>query len=255
ELRARASCRQLRRDRERGRRARAYYIVARKRRGVRNLISRPLVPHSPSAARRLPLGCSPESLERLSIGRLTKLFERPFANLPDSLTRDAHQCADLLERHGLAALFESVIEIENLALARREILLEDPIDELAHQLAVGALFDLAAFLPREALAKRRGIFVGAIHRRVERQLRGRHAACGAHVLDAVLQRLRDFVVRGFPAELLRQIRFGAAHTDQLRVLIERNADAARLLRYGFQHPLPEPPQRVRTDFHALVGIE
>src|SRR6266508_1854189 len=201
------------------------------------------------------LSRSPEPLQSLPIRRFAQLFKCAFSNLPDSLTRDAHERADLLERHRLAALFESVVEIENFAFARREILLEDPIDELAHQLAVGALFDLAAFLPREALAERRGIFVGAIDRRVERELRCRHATRGTHVLDAVLQRLRDFVVGGFPAELLRQIRFGAAHADQLRVLIERNADAARLLRQRFQHRLPHPPHRVRNEFDALVGIE
>src|SRR3989454_8909760 len=184
----------------------------------------------------------------------TTLF-RSFSDLADAFARDAHQRSYLLQRHRLAALFESVVEIENLALARREILLEDAIDELAHQFAVGALFDLAALLPGEALAERRRVLVGAIDGRVERQLRCRHAARGAHVLDAVLQRLRDFVVGRFPAELLRQIRFGAAHADQLRVLIERNADAARLLRQRFQHRLPHPPHRVRNEFDALVGIE
>src|SRR2546427_8422833 len=45
----------------------------------------------------------------------------------------------------------------------------------AHQLAVGALFDLAALLPGEALAERRRVLVGAIDGRVERQLRKRAA--------------------------------------------------------------------------------
>src|SRR5205807_5900772 len=133
------------------------------------------------------LGCSPESLESLSVRRLTQLLERPFSDLPDSLASDAHERSNLLERHRLAALFESVIEIENLALARREILLEDPIDELAHQLAVGALFDLAALLARKALAECRGVLVGAIDRRVERQLRRRHPARGADVLDGIFE--------------------------------------------------------------------
>src|SRR5438876_4108980 len=165
------------------------------------------------------LSRSPEPLQSLPIRRFAQLLKCAFPNLPNSFTGDAHQRADLLQRHRLAALFESVVEIQNLALARREILLEDAIDELAHQLAVGALFDLAALLPGEALAKRRRILVGAIDRRVERQLRRRHAARGAYVLDAVFQRLRDFVVRGFPAELLRQIRLGAARPAPPPVLV------------------------------------
>ena len=164
--------------------------------------------------------------------------------MSDPFSGDAHQRADLLERHRLAALFESVVEIENLALARREILLEDPVDEFAHQLAVGALFDLAALLPREALAERRRILVGAIDRRVERQLRRRHAAGGADVLDTVFEGLRDFVVSGFAAELLGKVRLGPAHADQLRILVQRNSHAARLLGERLQHRLPHPPHRV-----------
>src|SRR5205807_8796940 len=64
--------------------------------------------------------------------------------LPDALPRHAHERADFLERHGLAALFEAVVEIEDFALARRQILLEDAVDELTHQLAVSLLLDLAA---------------------------------------------------------------------------------------------------------------
>src|SRR2546425_1638213 len=211
--------------------------------------SRPLAQPFPALAR------SPESLDSLPIGRFSQFLARPFSNLTNSLTRDAHQRSDLLERHRLAALFESVVEIENLALARREVLLEDPIDELAHQLAVGALFDLAALLSREPLAERRGIFVGAIDGRVERQLRRGHAARGAHVLDAVFQRLRDFVVGRFSPQLLREVRLGAAHPNELRILVERNANAARLLRQRLQHRLPHPPHCVRNEFDALVGIE
>src|SRR6266511_1136264 len=124
------------------------------------------------------LGCSPEPLERFAIGRFSQLLKCPFSNLPDALARDSHQRADLLERHRLAALFEPVIEIENLALARREILVEDPIDEFAHQLGVGALFDLAAFLAGEALAERRGVLVGAIDRRGGRCARSRRSLRG-----------------------------------------------------------------------------
>src|SRR6266550_4639868 len=92
------------------------------------------------------LSRSPEPLQGLPIRRLAQLLKRALSDLPYSLTGHSHERADLLERHRLAALFESVIEIENLALARREILLEDAVDELAHQLAVGVLFDLAALL-------------------------------------------------------------------------------------------------------------
>src|SRR5882757_10814873 len=85
------------------------------------------------------LRCSPEPLESFPVGRLAQLFECPFADLSNALAGHAHQGADLLERHRLAAFLEAVVEIEDLAFARRQVLLEDAVDELAHQLAVGAL--------------------------------------------------------------------------------------------------------------------
>src|SRR5256886_8594888 len=201
------------------------------------------------------LSRSPESLQRFAVRRLAKFFECPLSNLSDSFTSDAHQCADLLERHRLAALFESVVQIENLALARREILLENPIDEFAHQFAVGALFDLAAFLSRETLAECGCILVGAIDRRVERQLRGRHAPRGADILDAVFECLGDLVVGRFATELLREIGLRAAHANELRVLIQRNANAARLLRQRFELFFFQAEDGIRDEFDALIGIE
>src|SRR5438045_9674561 len=80
----------------------------------------------------------PEPLESFPVGRLAQLFECPLADLSDALAGDAHEGADLLERHRLRAFFEAVVEIEDLAFARRQVFLEDAFDELAHQLAVCA---------------------------------------------------------------------------------------------------------------------
>src|SRR2546422_4156824 len=117
----------------------------------------------------LSSGGSPEAPQSPSVGRLPQLFECPFPYLPDPFPRDPHQRPDLLERHRLAAFLEAVIEVQNLALARRQVLLEDAVDELAHQLAVRLLLDLAAFLAGKPLAQRRRVLIGAVHRRVERR--------------------------------------------------------------------------------------
>src|SRR6266550_4048985 len=198
---------------------------------------------------------SPKALECPAVWRFPQLLKRPFPDLPDSFPGDAHQRPDLLERHGLAAFFEAVVEIEDLALTRGEILLEDAVDELAHQLAIRLLLDLPALLAREALTQRRCVLVAPVHRRVQRQLGCRHAARGAHVLDGVLERHRDLVVGRLPAELLRQIRLGAAHADELRVLIQRDANATGLLGERLQDRLTYPPYRIRDELHALIGIE
>src|SRR5512146_994717 len=71
-----------------------------------------------------PFRLAPESCQRHSVRRFTELLEGTFADLADTLTRDAHERTDLLQRHGFRALFHAVIEIENLAFAGGEILAE-----------------------------------------------------------------------------------------------------------------------------------
>src|SRR5215471_9484824 len=118
--------------------------------------------HSPLCAWSTVMLGRPESAERLAVGTFAQLLERSLANLPDPLARHAHQRADLLERHRLGAFLESVVEVQDLSLARREILLEYAIYELAHQLVVGHLFDLGAVDAGEALSQRGGFSVRTI---------------------------------------------------------------------------------------------
>src|SRR6266513_6446481 len=66
----------------------------------------------------------PEALECSPIRGFTELLERALSNLADTLPGDSHQRPDLLERHGFAAFFEAVVEIEDLALTRRQVLVE-----------------------------------------------------------------------------------------------------------------------------------
>src|SRR5215831_17615620 len=96
----------------------------------------------------------PESAERFAVRALAQLLERPFADLANPLARHAHERADLLERHRLRAFLEPVVEIEDLPLARREILLEYAIDKFAHQLVIGDFLDLRAVDAGEAFAQR-----------------------------------------------------------------------------------------------------
>jgi hypothetical protein len=56
-------------------------------------------------------------------------------------------------------------------------------------------------------------------------------------------------------EYLGQDRLGAGETDQLRILVERDAHGARLLGERLQDCLTNPPDRVRDELHALVRIE
>ncbi len=63
------------------------------------------------------------------------------------------------------------------------------------------------------------------------------------------------MIRGVALEHLRQHRLGAGELDQLRVLVERNADAARLLGQRLEHGLSDPPHGVRDEFDPLIRIE
>src|SRR5437762_14315673 len=74
-------------------------------------------------------GGSPEALQCSPIRRFPQLLERPFPYLSDPLPRHSHERPDLLERHSLAALLEPVVEVEDLALTRRQVLLEDARSE------------------------------------------------------------------------------------------------------------------------------
>ena len=77
------------------------------------------------------------------------------------------------------AFVAPVVEVQDLPFARRQVVLEDLVDALAHEPEVGVLLDLYAIVAREALAQRAGFAIRAVDRCVERQLGGggrRHAA-------------------------------------------------------------------------------
>src|SRR2546425_5620192 len=54
--------------------------------------------------------------------------------------------------------------------------------------------------------------------------RSRHAARRAHVLHRVLEGECDLVVGRLAAQLLRQVGLGAAHANELGVLIQRSEE-------------------------------
>src|SRR5258705_395201 len=165
---------------------------------------------------------TPEATERPPIRALAQLLERPLPYLANAFAGDAHKLADPLERHGLRAFDEAVVERKNLALARREILPEYTLDELAHQLVVGPLFDLHAVRAGEALTEGRGFAVGAVDRRIQRHLGRRHLLCCADLLGSLVEQPADLVFGGIALENLGQDRLGAREPDQLRGLIQRD---------------------------------
>ena len=91
--------------------------------------------------------------------------------------------------------------------------LEDPVDELALQPAVGLLFDLAAARAGHSLAEGAGAPVLALDRGVERDLGRGHAARAPDVVHGVVERRGDFRVGRLAAQLLGQEALRAGHAD------------------------------------------
>src|SRR5690606_17791753 len=106
-------------------------------------------------------GDGPEPFQRRTVRTLPELLERPVADLPDPLPGHAEQHPDLFQRT-LLALIQTVVQIEDLAFAFGEILLEHPLQEFATGLELHLFFDLVRLGSGEAFAERRRVPVAAV---------------------------------------------------------------------------------------------
>src|SRR5688572_5194889 len=106
-----------------------------------------------TSLRQQPSVRAPERCQRFAIRALAQLLERTVADLADAFARHAEQRADLLQRT-LFTIIETVVEVQDLALAFRQILLEHPIEKLALCLRLNGLFDVFCFCSGKALAER-----------------------------------------------------------------------------------------------------
>src|SRR3954452_25217065 len=124
----------------------------------------------------------PEAFQRRPVRALAQLLEGAVADLADALAGHPQHRPDLIQR-ALLALVQPVVEVEDLALALGEVLLEHPLQELAPRLALHLFLDLHRLAPREALAEAGAVTVAAVERRVERELAGGHPAQRADGVD------------------------------------------------------------------------
>src|SRR5690554_4223306 len=95
-------------------------------------------PWSASPGQRPGLVRAPEPGQRFAIRAFAQLLERAVADLADAFPRDAEERADLLER-ALLAVVQAVVQVKDLALALRQILLEHAVEELAPGLRLDVL--------------------------------------------------------------------------------------------------------------------
>ena len=83
----------------------------------------------------------------------------------------------------------------------------------------------------------------------------RHLLRGADDFRRLLEQAADFVFGGIALQHLGENRLGAGETNELRILIERDAHGARLLGECLEHRLSHPPHGVRDELDALIRIE
>ena len=99
-------------------------------------------------------------------------------------------------------------------------------------------------LASKAFAECRGLTILTIDWGIEGDFGTADLAGAAHLLDRFLQQLGDFLVGRLSIEHLGEDHLGTRHTDQLRILVQRNAHTARLLGQRLEHGLADPPHGV-----------
>src|SRR6185295_13144267 len=194
----------------------------------------------PRTAYRVPLNgsCgSPESSQGADVWRVPQLFEGSLPDLANAFPGDSEQRSDFLQSQGLRALFQPVVEGKDFPLPRREMALEDAVDELALETHVSHLLDLHPAGTGHPLAERACPAVLTLHWSIQRNLGRAHPVSGADVIHGVVEGDCDLLIRGLPPELLRQEALGPGHPDQGRVLIQGYPHAPGLFCQGLEHGL------------------
>ena len=89
---------------------------------------------------------------------LEELLERSVPDLPDALACDAEKRSDHLQGPLLAAV-EAVVQVEDLPLALRQVLLEHRLEEVPAGDRVDVFLDIRRLGPREPLTETRAVTI------------------------------------------------------------------------------------------------
>src|SRR5262245_23112354 len=115
---------------------------------------------------------APERGQSLTVRTLTELFKGSISNLADSFAGDTQQGPDFLQG-ALLPVVQSVVEVQDFALAFGQVFLEHPIEKLALSLGLDRFFDIFRFRASKPLPKRCAVSVTPVDRCVEREFGGR----------------------------------------------------------------------------------
>src|SRR5690606_16778768 len=196
----------------------------------------------------------PEAGQRLAVRALAQLLERAVPDLADPLPGDAEQRADLLQRT-LLTVVQPVVEVEDPALPLGEVALEHPVQELPARLGLHLLLDVDGLVSGEPLPEGSAVPVPTIDGGVEGELGCGHPPQRTDRLDRLAHLLGDLLIRGRTAERLGPCGLRPGELDEIRVLVQRDADRASLFREGLENGLANPPDGVGDELDALVRVE
>jgi len=188
------------------------------------------------------------------VGAFPQLLEGPVTDLPDPLTGDTQERTDLLEGP-LFPVVQPVVEVEDLPLPLREVLLEHVFEVVSAGDGLYVFFDIASLRSREPFAKGGAVPVTPVDGGIQTQLARCDSTEGPDGLQRLTHLLGQLLVGGSPPQLLRQSRIGAGELCEIGVLVEWDADRAGLLSESLKHGLADPPYGIGDELYALVRIE
>src|SRR2546425_751763 len=177
--------------------------------------------------------------------------KRPIAQLAHALARHAQHAADLLERV-LAPAVQAEIESQHLGIPSLQRV-EGRLDLIRQEAIHRLVFGVGQVLSDEALDQR-AVAVG-IERGVEPNVPRVERGERLHHLERQLGGVGDLLGRGLAAQRLPQVLGRANDARQVRRPVERHAHGAPLARQRGEDRLPDPPDGVGDELHALIGVE
>src|SRR5258708_34243224 len=183
---------------------------------------------------------------------MAQLGQRAGLDLAHALARDAELAADLLQREGVAVA-QPEAELEHQALARRQDVLENVLNLLAHGAGGRGLLGRGAGLVGEHVTKL--LLLILADRQLKRDGRARGSLKLVQPLDLHAEGVGQLALGWVAPQLLHEALALAAHAVERRVDVDRQADGAALLGDSAADRLASPPDGVHAEAGAAAPVK
>src|SRR5439155_6351650 len=189
--------------------------------------------------------------DRVELAVDGEALERRGLDLAHALARDSQLPADRVERLRVAVAVEAVAELDDLALALRQL-----VDGATQGLLLEAVGDLVLrrlLIGRDELAER-ALVLGP-DRPVEARHRPGHLPHLTDLLQRQLRPLRDLLLSRHSPELRRQLAFRPRHLLLALDDVDGDPDRPRLVRDAALDRLADPPGPLGREIEAAAPVE